>query len=465
MKALLHANTASPLGDTLGVSPWVLMPVGNRPLLEYWIELCLDLGITEIRILLGEGGEQVEAYAGAGERWGVAITYGFEKDDAAPTAFLARDVEAWADGLLHIRGVCFPAREASYSAEAFASLPSGCLWSDAGDGILFYGRDADAVRGYIRGEMDALAALPGLTLVPLETAKTYYELCMRLVAGECTRYVAPGYEVTADGCYIGYNTIMPASAEFAAPVMIGNDTRILPLTEVGPHAVVGHHVIIDAQTDLKDCIVLDNTYVGRNLEIKGKIVAANRLIDPETETVLELDDPWLVDVIRPAIRLGDAVRGLVGKGVALVAVVLQVMPYLLMRAMLPSASCRPVKRIVRGRDARPVTMLVFEGGGGKRAALFRRLLLDLFPRFLLVLEGRLWLCGQAPLELETFEAHRKEFPEYLPAAVTYADANPRAMRTPEGDRIDAAYYLHMRSLGEDMRLFGRAVMYRLTNLS
>lgn len=464
MKALLHANGPSALGETLGISPWVLLPVGNRPLFEYWIELCVGLGIHEIRVLLGEGGEQVEAYAGTGARWGVAITYGFEKEGAAPMAFLARDVERWTDGLLHIRGPCFPRRAASFSAETLAALPAGCLRAANSGHVLFCGTDGDAIRAYINGDAALGTPLPGLTLTPLETAADYHALCMCLVGEEGGRYVAPGYEVTADGCYIGSNTIMPASAKFAAPVMIGNDTRIQPVTEIGPNAVIGNHVVIDTKTELRDCVILDNTYVGRNLEIKGKVVSGNRLIDPETDTCLELNDPWLLDTLRPVRRLCDAVAGSVGKLVALLMVLLQCIPYLVMRRILPS-SCRGVKKIVQGRDARPVALLVFEGGSGKRLAWFQRLLLDRFPRFLLVLEGRLWLCGQAPLDMEAFEAHRQEFPEYLPAAITYADSMPRNMRMPESERIEAAYYLHMRSLAEDMRIFGRAVVYRLTNLS
>lgn len=465
MKALLHVNTASPLGSILGISPWVLIPVGNRPLIEYWIELCVDLGIAEIKILLGDGGEQVEEYAGAGERWGVKISYAFEKAAGSPTAFLARNTEEWADGLLHIRGVCFPARGADFSGKALSVVSAAS--ARTGNAMLFCGTDRDAIKSYISGEPTATSEHPELTLVALETAKDFHALSMRLVGGESTRYVVPGYEVTSDGCHIGYNTIMPASARFTAPVMIGNNTRIQPLTDVGPNAIVGNHVVIDAQTELSNSIIMDNTYVGRNLEIKGKIVSANRLIDPESDTCLELDDPWLLDAIKPSRRFGDVVRGLVGWLIALLVVGVQCVPYLLLRFILPATSTLIKRHIVCGRDSRPISMLVFEaiGGGSMQLRLFRRLLLDLFPRFLLVLEGRLWLCGHAPLSGEVWEAEHKELREYLPGAVTYSDSQPLDMRTPGTELIDASYYLHMRGLAEDMRIFGRAVIYRLTRLA
>ena len=359
----------------------------------------------------------------------------------------------------------FPSREADFAAERLSRNPAVCARGN--DAILFCGTDSDAIKDYIVGETAPVPEPQALTLTPLETAKDYHALNMRLVGGECLRYVVPGYEVTSDGCHVGFNTVMPASAKFMAPVMIGNDTRIQPLTDVGPNAIIGNHVVIDTQTEVSESIVMDNTYVGRNLEIKGKIVSANRLIDPETDTCLELDDPWLLDSIKPSVRFGDLVRGLAGWVIALLVVAIQVIPYVLLRPILPAATTRKEKRIVRGRDARPISMRVFEAvdGGSKRLDLFHRLLLDLFPRFLLVLEGRLWLCGQAPLASEAWEAVHKELPEYLPGSVTYADAQPFDVRTPDTELIDANYYLHMRSLAEDMRIFGRAVMYRLTKLA
>ncbi len=466
MRALLHANTASAIGDLLGVTPWALIPVGNRPLIEYWIELCVDLGVEEIQILLGDGGEEIEAYAGEGEPWGVRISYAFEKASDSPTAFLGRNPDKWAGGLLQIRGVCFPARGAGVSGEALATAPSVCIRAD--DGVLFCATDSDAVRAYIAGECQSDGEPPAeLELVSIDSAQAYHALNMRLVGGESVRYVVPGYEVTADGCLIGYNTIMPASAEFTAPVMIGNDTRIQPLTVIGPNAVIGNHAVIDTQTELSDCVILPNTYIGHNLEIKGKIVSENRLVDAETGTCIELDDPWLLDAIKPSTRFGDILRTVFGWMIALVAIAVQVVPYMLLRFVLPKATTRVQRQVVRGRDSRPVSMLVFEAvdGGSWILTFFRRLSLDLFPRFLLVLEGRLWLCGHAPLADAIWEVEHKELAEYLPGALTYADAQPLGMRTPGAELIDASYYIHMRSLAEDVRIFVRAVMYRLTRLA
>ena len=462
MKALLHANTPSSLGETLGVIPWALVPVGNRPLIEYWIELCVDLGIDEIQILLGDGGEKIEAYAGEGERWGVSITYAFEKECHSTTGFLARNPDKWADGLLQIRGVCFPARGERFEAEKLSTVPAACNRCEGG--LLFLGADGDAIRRYISGAEQSLAAPDQLALETIDSISDYYALNMRLVGGESARYVAPGYEVTADGCLIGYNTIMPAAAEFTAPVMIGNDTRIQPLTDIGPNAVVGNHVVIDSRTELSDCVIVDNTYIGHSLEIKGKIVSANRLIDAETGTCVELDDPWLLDAIKPSVRIGDVLRSAVGWLISLLMALLQLLPYLLLRPFLPKATTRAERRIVCGRDARPVMMLTFEAveSGSRRLRFFRWLSLDLFPRFLLVLEGRLWLCGQPPVECKEWEERRKDVPEYLPGAVTYADSQPFHVCTPETELIDANYYLHVRCLAEDLRIFGRAVMYRLT---
>ena len=70
MKAVLVTGRFAAWTDALGV-PWPLLPFGNRLLIEYWFELCLDLGIREIVIVLGEEAAAIEEAVGDGARWGV----------------------------------------------------------------------------------------------------------------------------------------------------------------------------------------------------------------------------------------------------------------------------------------------------------------------------------------------------------------------------------------------------------
>lgn len=52
-----------------------LVPVANKPILFYAIEALKEAGISEIGMITGDTGPEVQAAVGDGSRWGVRITY------------------------------------------------------------------------------------------------------------------------------------------------------------------------------------------------------------------------------------------------------------------------------------------------------------------------------------------------------------------------------------------------------
>jgi glucose-1-phosphate thymidylyltransferase len=52
-----------------------LVPVANKPVIEYGLEAMVRAGIDEIGVVTGDTGEEVKAGLGDGSRWGVALTY------------------------------------------------------------------------------------------------------------------------------------------------------------------------------------------------------------------------------------------------------------------------------------------------------------------------------------------------------------------------------------------------------
>lgn len=55
--------------------PKCLMPIGNRPLIEFQIDIMRSLGIDEIVILIGHKGYEITKVLGDGSRLGVKLTY------------------------------------------------------------------------------------------------------------------------------------------------------------------------------------------------------------------------------------------------------------------------------------------------------------------------------------------------------------------------------------------------------
>ena len=106
MRAVLHTGQPLPWAAPLGL-PWPLLPVGNRPWIEYWVEWCVEQEIRSLQVVLGEGDWEVEHYLGDGARWGVDIGYSFVRDGADPDAYLRRDPARWQEGLFLLRRPLF----------------------------------------------------------------------------------------------------------------------------------------------------------------------------------------------------------------------------------------------------------------------------------------------------------------------------------------------------------------------
>lgn len=73
---LLSGGTGSRLRPITHTGPKQLVPVANRPVLEYAIEDFKEAGITEIGVILGnKGREAIQELLGDGSKYGVDITY------------------------------------------------------------------------------------------------------------------------------------------------------------------------------------------------------------------------------------------------------------------------------------------------------------------------------------------------------------------------------------------------------
>lgn len=81
MKAvLLAAGKGERLGALSDAMPKPLLPVEGKPILEHHIELCKCYGITELFINTHHLPDKITSHFGNGGRFGVSITYSFEKE-------------------------------------------------------------------------------------------------------------------------------------------------------------------------------------------------------------------------------------------------------------------------------------------------------------------------------------------------------------------------------------------------
>jgi len=73
---LLSGGTGSRLRPITHTGPKQLVPVANKPVIEYAIEDLKAADITEIGVVLGhKGREEIQELLGDGSKYGVDITY------------------------------------------------------------------------------------------------------------------------------------------------------------------------------------------------------------------------------------------------------------------------------------------------------------------------------------------------------------------------------------------------------
>ena len=436
--------------------PWPLLPVGNRPWIEFWIEWCVTQHLTDLHIVLGEGAYEIEHYLGDGSRWGVDIHYSFLRQAEDPESFLRRDPARWLDGLLYVRRPVFPRR---LSDDEPAALPDASFVARRGGDLdVLYSRDPALLQQLMEGGAPAADPFPTglLSPFPLDSLQAYFDLNMAMADGEIARYLTPGYR-RQDHAYLGFNVIYPAAARLTAPLIIGNDVRLRGLCSVGPRAILGNRVIVDRQAEVTDSLVLDGTYLGAGIELKGRIVAGRRLIDPADGTALDLDDLHLLAPLRAAGATGERLRRLAHRLTALL-IFLAVAPLALPSlALAYLGGGRMGRRAILGVRG-PCSIEQWQPGR-RWAGLLTRLSFDQWPLLLQVVRGQLWLCGQLPVSPAEQEEARS-WPTYRPAVFSYADLRPDR-EDPVLRRIEAAYYAHHRGWGEDLRILLRGWWSRL----
>ncbi len=459
MKAVFYTAKTLPWAEKLGGIPWSLLPVANRPLLDYWLETCADLGINQVQIILGEGAGQVEEFAGSGDRWGVEIQYSFARMSEQPLDYLKATSDRWTDGLLFISGAFFLRRRQGYQP-AGLKVMSACLHGQSKSPFFLYGKNGEEVKALLDGKSSSEHGLEQAHIHPyvIEGIPSYFELNMKMVEGEFSRYLTAGFSDSGDSS-IGYNVMNPPSAQLNSPLIIGNDCRFGVMSTIGPKAVVADHVIVDSHTTLTRCLILKDTYIGRNLEIENKIISGNRLISAVDGTTIEIADAWLVAQNRPAMRTEDLVRYTILWFLALTVALIQIVPFCILFLLVWITRIGAYRQEVF-HDPRTgfVKLPVFHKLENRKSVvyrLFRAGTLDRFPWLLLALRGRLFVCGQPPMRHPADDEIIKQLPQYYPAVFSYADYSR------DSDRLaDSLWYAHIRSLFEDVKILIKSLLYR-----
>ncbi len=261
------------------------MPIAGKELCTHLVDFCTyfrTAKVSDVLIVDCNYNEEMALLLGDGNYWGLNLDYQQGNPFEAPGQLLEHYKTRFeGDDLLLFWGAVLP--DITGLEQIFDNLR---LVSDPS------APQPEGVYLYVKGILFQWCC----PLHCMDTLKNYYELNFKLLR-KPGLYTLPGYS-SESGYGIGRNVNLKDVAEVSKPVMLGDNIYLEHGVRLSDETIIGSDVWIDEKTELIHSIVLDHTYLGRNLHIENMIVSGNRIIDPEQNVFVELDDVFLAEDIR-----------------------------------------------------------------------------------------------------------------------------------------------------------------------
>ncbi len=428
----------------------LLVPLCNKPFIEFFIDFSILAGSTAIRIISVDAINDVESFCEKGDKWGIDISYANSLPSDSLDKILEKNSRFCSDQrIMIINNILFIHynKNADYRS-FFASLPSG--------DVLGFGKRTLSLTGSPVASENSRER-PPLSTAVLDSVGQYYQLTEDLLHNRLLHYVLPGYN-NEGGCYIGRNVVIQKSAKIVKPVIIGNNVQILAGSVIGPAAIIGNNVIVDRNSTVASSIVMDNTFIGEQLEVEKKIASGNVLIDPESGHLLTMEDPHLLSSISQTSGSATLFLRIVHSCIAASLILILLLPYLILIPILKAKGSWSTKQIIyysakpRSKVALPVTTLRKKGLLGTLAVFFS---LDRFMWLFKVLSGHLDIIGSQPVEVtQRNKAHHR------PGVFSYAEAEDWPQNDIDSDIVNHYYAVHS-NLFKDITMTHKALFNRI----
>ncbi|MBK8988820.1 MAG: sugar transferase [Chloroflexi bacterium] len=344
---LLATGETDKLRPLTLTSPSPMLPIADRPVMLYPIELLARQGFKQIVVSLYHLAGNIEAYLGSGQRWGITLNYLLQRDawgsagalkwaqPSLTTTFVALPADAIVD--VDLTAVLAQHRQRQSKATAVVhavaadNAPHFCL-NDAGQvAAAAEGRQVYATGIWIF-EPEVLQFIPPRTpfdietqLVPallavavpvdtyqmagywnnLATFQAYHAAQKHVLYSAwdhpeglnglpALTYPALEGRQISQGIWVGRNHMIHPSARILPPVYIGQNCQIGSDVELGPEVVVGSNVVIDDDATISRSTISGYTYVGQLVKIDGRFVNKDLMVDNLTAESTQVVDQFLL---------------------------------------------------------------------------------------------------------------------------------------------------------------------------
>lgn len=307
--------------------PKPMVPVANKPVMEYAIELLRLYGIKDIGVTLQYLPDSIIEYFGDGSAWDVNLYY-FVEDKPLGTAGSVKNAEDFLDDTFVV--VSGDALTDFHLAQAFdfhrqkgalATLVLTTVSNPLEYGVVITDQEGRVLKflekpgwgevfsdrvntGIYVLEPEVLSLIPAdemfdfskdlfpellrrqapLYAVTLEgywcdigNLQQYVEAHQAVLSGEVK--VVPPAVYQGNGIWIGKGVEIDETAGLEGPLLIGDYCRIGPGVRLGPYTVLGANVQVREGASVKKSVLWDGCYVGPRCELRGAVAGKGVVLE------------------------------------------------------------------------------------------------------------------------------------------------------------------------------------------
>ncbi len=336
---ILVGGTGTRLQPLTDDKPKSMLPVLNRPFMEYTIAYLKQFGIEDIILTMNYLPDSIQDYFGDGHRFGVRLKYCLEKEPMG-TAGAVKNAEAHLDStFVALNGDVFTdmdlADMLALHHDKMATATISLSWVDnpSAFGVVETDIDrkvkrfiekpplAEATTNWINAgiyilEPEVLEHIPsdrhymferGLFPHLLEMGKPVYGYPFRsywLDMGTPEKYFSLNADLLSsktgspliddygyNGVFCSPDAAIHPSAVMTAPVMIGDGGRIGQGVAIRGPVVIGRDCRLEDGASVENAVLWDNVYIGAGARLSRCIISSNTRIGDHQDVIDSLVTP------------------------------------------------------------------------------------------------------------------------------------------------------------------------------
>lgn len=287
-----------PLLNQLGIDP-LLLPLGDKPMLQRAMEKLIRLDCREIVVVLGDRPQPYRDLLGDGERWGCHVHYCYASENRPALSVLSR---------YQFNDSCVIASaDSNIMTDLKKDDCSAICWSDSGfvNWTGWARLSSKQIRQLVmpaktRGMLET-NILSELNLRRQRERQPIATSEARLLLNSLPQLFlhSPGEEgimrhPCSAGIWLGKGSSLASDTRLIAPVYIGNHVKLGAGACIGPNVVIGDGCVIEANCSIESSLVMPGTYLGNALDISTALVSADGVANVRLDAVATVADSNLL---------------------------------------------------------------------------------------------------------------------------------------------------------------------------